>query len=61
MSRNHCTIFRSVFPVTIGMELIVLHGTEDKELLAYLVKTEQIYVAKLYEIHSMRVVKQRLC
>jgi len=48
MSRNHCTIFRSVFPVTIGMELIVLHGTEDKELLAYLVKTESKFTLQNY-------------
>jgi hypothetical protein len=32
MSRSHCTIFHSILPVTTGLELIMLHGSDDKRI-----------------------------
>ena len=48
MSRNHCTIFRSIFPVTVGLEVIKVYGSDDKKLLAYLVKTESKFTLLYY-------------
>jgi len=48
MSRSDCTIFRSILPVAIGLELILLHGSSDKKLLAYLVKSESKFTLQNY-------------
>jgi len=48
MSQNHCTIFRSKPPVTIGLELTLLHGSDDKKLFAYLVKTDSKFTLQNY-------------
>jgi hypothetical protein len=48
MSQSHCTIFRSKLPVTIGLEVTLLHGSDDKKLFTYLVKTESKFTLQTY-------------